>query len=170
MTAETRPIYGYRHAWALPSDFLRFVRPHKRPPDRNYSWLWGLEGWGYYHREDPPFWPIGYAYVVETLPVDGNKYLLTNYGGWHGPAKINYIRLISDYTQLMPGFVNCFANRLAMELSIGITEDKQKYQIAAEMYQQSLNSAEAQNETLDYMQDESGSDSWEAAGRWRRRW
>ena len=164
--AAIRPLYAYKHAWAMPSDFLRFVRPHKRPPDHNYGWLWGMEGWGWYHRQDPPFWPTGYPYVVETLPVDGNKYALTDYGGWHGPAKINYIRLITDYTQLMPGFVNCLANRLAMELSIAITEDKQKFQQMDQMYRDSLNSAEAQNETMDFQKDETGSESWERAGRY----
>jgi hypothetical protein len=169
LTAETRPIYAYRRAWAMPADFLRFVRPHQRPPDRNYyAWLWGPEGWGWYGREDPPFWPIGYPYVVETLAIDGNKYVLTNYGGEYGPAKINYIRLISDYTQLMPGFVNCLAWRLAAELAVGVTEDKAKFDRAEQMYRDSLNSAEAQNECLDFMQDESGSDSWVSAGRWIR--
>jgi hypothetical protein len=78
---------------------------------------------------------------------------------------INYIRLITDYTQLMPGFVNCLAWRLAAELSVGITEDKQKFQGANEMYRDSLNSAEAQNECMDFMEDETGSESWERAGR-----
>jgi hypothetical protein len=169
--AETRPLYAYRHAWALPFDFLRFVRPHRRPPDRNYyAWLWGPEGWGWYRREDPPFWPVGYPYVIETLAVDGNKYLLTDYGGFYGPAKINYIRLIRDYTQLMPGFVNCLAWRLAAELAPGVTEDKAKFQQAEQMYRDSLNSAEAQNETMDYERDEAGSDAWESAGRWIRSW
>ena len=170
MIGSIRPLYAYRHAWAMPSDFLRFVRPHKRPPNRDYGWLWGTEGWGWYSRSDPPFWPCGFPYIVETLPVDGNKYALTDYGGCYGPAKINYIRLITDYTQLMPGFVNCLANRLAMELSIAITEDKAKWQGMEQMYRDSLNSAEAQNETMDYQQDESGSESWERAGRYYYNW
>ena len=234
-----RPLYAYKHAWAMPSDFLRFVRPHKRPPDRNYYlWLWGPEGYGWYHRDDPPFWPHGHPYVVETMPtmcafvgsialnvltvtqvttgqlsinqpvygcgippstfilsfgtgigysgtytlnnsltvaseamtspnplVGNSKFALTDYGGYYGPAKINYIQLISDYTQLMPGFVNCLANRLAAEVSISITEDKQKFQGMMEMYRDSLNSAEAQNECMDYQQDEAGSESWVSAGR-----
>jgi hypothetical protein len=103
-------------------------------------------------------------------PFPTGKYALTNYGGWRGPAAINYIQLISDYSQLMPGFVNCLANRLAMELSIGITEDKQKFQMAQEMYKESLNSAEAQNESMDYSEDESGTESWARAGRYVRNW
>lgn len=181
-----KPLYAYRHAWALPADFLRFVRPHKRPPDRHrfaWMWLWGPEGWGWYSRSDPPFWPQDTVYVIERLtppitnppcacpcPPQAGKYALTNYGGWYGPAKINYIQLITDYTQLMPGFVNCLANRLAMELSIGITEDKAKRQDLKDEYKESLNSAEAQNESSDYMEDESGSESWERAGRYVRGW
>ena len=171
MTATTRPLYGYKFAWALPADLLRFVRPHKRPPDRfRFWWGWGPEGDGWYSRTDPPFWPVGWPYIVETLPVDGNSCALTDYGGWEGPAMINYIRLITDLTQLMPGFVNCLANRLAMELAIPITEDKTKFELMEKMYKESLNSAEAQNECLDFSQDEAGSDSWERAGRYGRFW
>ena len=175
------PLYTWKYAWALPVDFLRFVRPRKQRVNRHYGYLWGPEGWGWYHREDPPFWPHGTPYIVETLtagwdtsvtppvpypePFPTGRYALTNYGGWAAPAAINYIRLISDYTQLMPGFVNCLANRLGQELSLAITEDKNKFQIMEERYKDSLNSAEAQNETMDFEHDEAGSDSWERAGR-----
>jgi hypothetical protein len=92
---------------------------------------------------------------------------VTNYTGWCGPAMITYIQLISDYSQLMPGFVNCLCNRLAMELSIGITEDKQKFELMESRYKDSLNSAEAQNECLDFS-DEDGNESWAEAGRYAR--
>jgi hypothetical protein len=165
MQAGVWPLYAYKYAWAMPSDFLRFVRPHQRPPDRNWTWMWGPEGAGFYRREDPPFWPGGEPYIVETLPIDGNKYALTNYDGCRGPAKINYIRLITDLTQLMPGFVNCLVSRGAMELAIPVTEDKQKREDMKTEYKESLNSAEAQNETMDFEHDEAGSDSWVRAGR-----
>ena len=179
--SSVKPLYAYCKAWVLPSDLLRFVRPHKRPPDRNlYWWSWGPEGYGWYHRVDPPFWPIGWPYVVEAIPTGQtsqeppqptySQCALTDYDGCYGPAKINYIRLITDYTQLMPGFVNCLAFRLAQEIAIGITEDKQKAQLMNEAYLMSLNSAEAQNECLDFQEHEAGSESWERAGRWIRTW
>jgi len=174
------PLYAYRYAWALPGDLLRFVRPHKRPRDkRRFTYLWGPEGCGWYRREDPPFWPAEHAYVVESIQngtIDANdnpayqQAALTDYGGFYGPAKINYIRLITDYTQLMPGFVNCLTYRLSQELSIGITEDKQKWQIMEEKYKESLNSSEAQNECLDFQEDEAGSESWVEAGRYVNIW
>jgi hypothetical protein len=182
------PLYSYRYAWALPADLLRFVRPIKKPHDRQHYWLgWGPEGTGWYRREDPPFWPFDTDYKVETLtsgwtspltdpptpfppPFPIGRYAITNYGGWMGSAMITYIQLITDYTQLMPGFVNCLANRLAMELSIGVTEDKQKFEMMQQAYKDSLNSAEAQNECLDFSEDESGSTSWEDAGRYVRFW
>src|SRR5271166_3978729 len=185
--SNVTPLYTWKFAWALPADFLRFVRPRKRQTDRNWIWLWGPEGEGWYHRNDPPFWPHGFDYKVETLtagwllnppappvpyppPFPVGKFALTNYGGWQAPAAITYIQLITDYTQLMPGFVNCLANRLAAEIAISITEDKQKFQGMMEMYRDSLNSAEAQNETMDYEKDEAGSERWEMAGRYVRRW
>lgn len=172
------PLYGWKHAWALPTDFLRFVRPVPKRYNENYIWYeWGqFPGW--YHCQDYPLWPYGYNYKVEIQPcptapnilLDNNKYVLIDYDGCHGRVKINYIRLITDYTLLMPGFVNCLAYRLAQEISIGITEDKQKWQGMAEMYRDSLNSAEAQNETSDYQRYEAGSETWEQAGRWVRGW
>lgn len=234
------PLYGYRAAWAMPADFLRFVRPRRRQINGNYGWMWGGDywGWGWYERSDPPFWPEG-DWKVETMPtmcvfvasvtdgtmtvtalsqgqlslnqpvygqgvplgtfiaafgtgtgyqgtyvlsnsavtvaseamtspnplVGNSKFALSNYDGRYGPAKITYVQLISDYTQLMPGFVNCLANRLAAELSISITEDAKKFEGMMQMYRDSLNSAEAQNETSDYQADEDGSQSWVRAGR-----
>jgi hypothetical protein len=157
------PLYGYKYAYALPPDFLRFIRPRRKPPIRN-PYYWAYYGDGWYHKHDLPVQPYGFPYVVETLS-DGNKYLFIDYDN-SGPAlAITYIRLISDLTQLMPGFVNCFVWRLAQELSIPITEDKQKWQAAESSYKDALNSAEAQNECLDFDENEEGTRSWIAAGR-----
>ena len=180
------PLYGWLAAWALPSDFLRFVRPRKRQdPDCSW-WAWGP--WpGYYQRFNPPFWPPGFDYIVEAVTVNNTEgqqiiyqqCVLTNYIGCQAvvngqtvtvPAAINYIRLITDMTSLQPGFVNCLAFRLAQELAIAITEDKQKAEGMHQMYLESLNSAEAQNETMDFQKDETGSTSWLRAGRNAGNW
>jgi hypothetical protein len=159
--SSTTPLYGYSYAYAVPADFLRFVRPRRKPPIRNLLYNTGI-----YHRQDLPVDPWGYPYVVETL-ADGNKYLLIDYDNsdTNRLLAINYIRLITDLSQLMPGFVNCLAWRLAEELAISITEDKQKWQGANAAYKEALNSAEAQNECLDFSENESGSTAWIAAGR-----
>src|SRR5208337_3487626 len=189
------PLYTFRAAWALPADFLRFVRPRRRqtPDYSNWYWSWGPEGTGWYSRHDPPFWPYGWDYKVETLtagwlidptgvnppvpyppPFPTGGYILTDYLGCYNgvttPAAITYIQLITDYTQLMPGFVNCLAYRLAQELSVSITEDMKKFQAMEQLYRDSLNSSEAQNETMDYERNEDGSDSWEYAGRYVNSW
>lgn len=189
------PLYTFSYAWALPADFLRFVRPRRRQTPQRYTqgfyWGWGPEGDGWYSRHDPPFWPFGYDWKVETLtagflvnppnppvpyppPFPTGRYILTNYSGMtfnvSTPAAITYIQLITDLTQLMPGFVNCLANRLAAEVAVSVTEDKAKFQGMMEMYRDSLNSSEAQNETMDFERDEDGSDAWERAGRYIRYW
>ena len=163
--STTTPLYGYNYAWALPADFLRFVKPHKRPPNR-LEWYW-VNGQGWYNKNDPPLAPSGFPYVVETLS-DGAKYVLIDYDGSYNsqPVMINYIRLITDYSKLMPGFVNCFCWRLSQEISIPITEDKKKFEMCQGEYQMALNSAQAQNESMDYLENEAGSHSWIDAGRW----
>jgi hypothetical protein len=173
MTTAMRPLYAYRHAYALPSDFLRLVKPREVPQERSIAYfndvgLYPFFGHGCWRDRDVPVWPREVApYVVETLS-DGNKYLLSNYPDWgevHIPVKINYIRLITDLTQLMPGFVNCLAYRLAGELALPITEDKQKAEGMMQAFRDALNSAQAQLECDDFLKDEQGSQSWVEAGR-----
>lgn len=162
------PLYGYRYAYTMPGDFLRFVRPRRKPLIRNLL-HYVLDGEGVYHRHDLPVRPHGYPYIVETLSDSEGKslgkFLLIDYDNSGVPLAINYIRLITDLSQLMPGFVNCLAWRLAQELTIPVTEDKQKATGAEAAYKNALNSAEAQNECLDFSENEEGSQSWIAAGR-----
>ena len=169
------PAYGYRYAYTLPADFLRLVKPRERPQEQgiaDFNLLNSLafSGDGRSHHRDVPVWPPQVApYVMETLS-DGNKYLLTDYPATVHPVKITYIRLITDLTQLMPGFVNCLANRLASELAIPVTEDKQKAQGFMQAYRDALNSAQAQQECDDSLADESGNFNWLYAGRYPRWW
>jgi hypothetical protein len=173
--ASVAPVYGYHYAYGLPSDFLRLVRPREIPQERcitDFNLIAGIGFWngGLYYYRDMPVWPPEVApYVVETIldsEGNANKYLLSDYPAPVHPVQITYIRLISDMTQLTPGFVNCLANRLAAELAIAITEDKAKAQAFAELYRETMSSAQAQLECDDYLQDEQGSQSWVNAGRY----
>jgi hypothetical protein len=173
LTAVLRPLYGYCYAYAIPSDFLRLVKPREIPEERSIVYynasgtfaFWGHRGWRHH---DLPVWPREVSpYVMEVL-TDGNKYLLTDYPGDCCPVAITYIRLISDLTQLMPGFVDCLAYRLAAELATSITEDKTKAEAMMQLYRDTLNSAQAQLECDDFLQDEQGSESWIRAGRYAR--
>lgn len=172
--STSTPVYGYRYAYGIPADFLRLAKPRERPQERgiadfNLINTLPLSGDGHGSHRDVPVWPPQVApYVMETLS-DGNKYLLTDYPATVHPVKITYIRLITDLTQLMPGFVNCLANRLAAELAIPVTEDKQKEEKCMQAYRDALNSAQAQQECDDFLADE-GSESWLLAGRYPRWW
>jgi hypothetical protein len=91
--------------------------------------------------------------------------LFTDYDNSAQDLFINYIRKISMYELCTPAFINCLANRLGAELAVAITEDKQKADGMMLKYRDSLNSAEAVNESLDYLDDEQGGTEWENAGR-----
>jgi hypothetical protein len=179
------PVGGYLYAYALPSDFLRLCKPREIPEERRIAdanWIgWGGYRNGYCGNQDVPVWPREVApYVTETVITEGSNppsyttNLLSNYPGLNNayanvpPIIITYIRLITDFTQLLPGFVNCLANRLAAELAIPITEDRSKAEGFMEAYTMSLNSSQAQQECDDYLKDEAGSTSWVDAGRFRR--
>jgi hypothetical protein len=179
----TQPVGGYRWAYPLPSDFLRLVRPREIPEERRIAdalvWAWGGSGWGWFRHRDLPVTPHEvHPYIVEAVLGSGvgagyTNNLLTNYPGQCTyenvcPITINYIRLITDFTQLFPGFVNALAYRLAGELAPAITEDMKKAESMMQMYFQTLNSASAQLECDDYLQDEAGSRTWVEAGRFGR--
>lgn len=175
------PVGGYRFAYALPADFLRLCRPREIPQEQHIRYAdgygWGDGDWGCCNR-DWPVWPRAVdPYIMETVLNPSTSYppytynLLTNYpycGTYPQPEPItiNYIRLISDFTQLMPGFVNAFAYRLAGELATAITESPAKAKAMMEMYFQTLNSAQAQLECDDFLKDEAGSRTWLRAGRY----
>jgi len=171
------PVGGYCFAYGLPADFLRIVKPRERPEEHRIAdanligWGWGGGGWGYYRYRDLPVYPKAAApYIIETVastatPPQYQTCLLTNYPACECPIILCYIRLLTDLTQLLPGFVNCLAYRLAAELAIPITEDQKKAQGMMEMYRDTLNSAQAQNECDDYLAAEAGSNTWVRAGR-----
>lgn len=178
------PVGGYLYAYALPSDFLRLVKPREISEERRIAtsgqwWGSGFSECGY--PRDIPVWPPAVnPYVTETVlgtgPGQGyTTNLLTNYPGLNNsyttapPIIVNYIRLISDLTQLMPGFVNALAYRLAGEVAVAVTEDAKKRDATMEMYFTTLNSAQAQTECDDWLKDEAGSQAWVQAGRFRGR-
>jgi hypothetical protein len=175
-----RPAGGYRFAYALPADFLRLCRPREIPQERRIAdanlWDWGNGGWGY-HDRDLPVWPREvHPYITETVlnadpPNTYTTNLLSNYPHRDNyencrPIVIDYIRLITDMTQLLPGFVNCLADRLASELAIPVTEDATKAEKRMELYRSNLLGAQAQQECDDYLHDEAGSETWVTAGRY----
>lgn len=186
------PAGGYLYAYALPADFLRLCRPREIPQERRIADanFWGSYGWdGEAAAQwglpcfDIPVWPRTAApHIVATVLSSGNPpntyttNLLSNYPGINAvyanvcPIIISYIRLISDMSQLTPGFVNCLADRLASELAIPVTESETKAETRMQLYRQNLNSAQAQLECDDYLKDESGSQSWVSAGRYYGDW
>jgi hypothetical protein len=173
------PAGGYKFAYALPADYLRLVKPREIPEERRIAdgavWGWGGDGYGWFRHRDIPVHPHEAApYVIEAvLSADGVSYtnnLLSNYPHCDTyttvcPIVINYIRLITDFTQITPGLADVATYRMAAALAVPVTEDAKKAQSMMQMYFTTLNSAAAQQE-CDYLQDESGSESWINAGRW----
>ena len=175
------PAGGYKFAYTLPADYLRLVKPREIPEERRIAdgavWGWGGEGYGWFRHRDIPVHPHEAApYIIESvLSADEVSYtnnLLSNYPHCDNyatarPIIINYIRLITDFTQITPGLADVATYRMAAALAVPVTEDAKKAQSMMQMYFTTLNSAAAQQE-CDYLQDEAGSQSWVQAGRYFR--
>jgi hypothetical protein len=178
--SSTSPLYAYQFAYPLPPDFLRLVKPKESssrginpvayPSGYGYNFI-DASGYSRFFNYDPPVYPSGLPYIIEALDVtDGQttttvQCLFTDYDNSAQDLCINYIRRIVEYTLCTPTFINCLANRIGAELAVPITEDKQKAAALMGEYKDSLNSAAAVNESLDYLDDEAGGQEWENAGR-----
>ena len=171
--SATVPGYAYQFAYPLPADFLRLTKTRQATSKGINPLVYSVGYWypyidptGYsrYSNYDPPVFPAGMPYIIESLP-DGTLCLFTDYDNSTQDLYINYIQKITDYSKCTPTFINCLADRLGAELAIAITEDQNKVKLLYAKYSESLNSAEAVNESADYIEDESGSTDWENAGR-----
>jgi hypothetical protein len=172
--STTKPLYGYGFAYPLPSDFLRLVRPRQNPfkglnpaaysPGYSYT-LIDTTGYSRFLNFDPPVFPPGFPYVIETLPDTGQSCMFTGYDNTNFPLYINYIRRVTDATKYTPAFINSLANRVGAELATAVTENAGKFKDMMGLYALSLETAQAQNESIDYLEDEAGGDEWLSAGR-----
>lgn len=169
----TAPLYGYLYAYTMPTEFLRLKR-WRNTDSRGINPLAYPDGYWYQFIDhtgypaptvyDPPVYPPGNPYVIEALP-DGTFCLFTDYDNTSQALYINYVKRETNPTRYPPTFISALSFRLAAALAIPITESSQKFQAMTALYQATLKSAEAVNESLDYLPDETGSNSWQDAGR-----
>jgi len=180
---EIAPLHSYDYAYPLPSDFLRLVKP--RGPEFAFSNpaanrqgatypLFAPEGSIINTEFDPPVYPPGFHYIVEMVPGDPDAdpepipdrfCLLTNYDNSNEDLFITYIRKVTDETLYTPTYKSCVIYRLAQDLAIAITESPKKANDMEALYLKKLYSAEAVNESLDHIVNETGTTSWINAGR-----
>ncbi len=139
------PEYEWDYAYATPDGFLRLCRDDPT---------------------DHPVFPADYPWKIETLS-DGNIYLLSDYDSVTGSDDfiITFIKRITDPSKYSALFISTLSWRLAAELSTGRTESPVKFKDCMNMYKISLDQAEGHNMSLDSLEDETGSDSWDSAGR-----
>jgi len=155
----TTPAYGYDYAYTLPTDFIRLCRQDKTDVSVFPSGLYSEdESTGQIYLNE-----YYYSYKIETIS-DGTLCLLSDYDNTDNDLYITYIKKVTDVNKFSPSFVSALAFRLAAEMSLAITESRAKYQDMMNLYESTLKRAEAHNMSLDY-QEETGSDSWESAGR-----
>lgn len=156
----TSPVAVYDYAYTLPADFLRICLDK---------------------RDDPAVYPTGayaqsyqfgelvvqgmkYGYIVETLE-DGTLCLFTDYDNSSDDLFLTYIRKVTDPAKFSPTFIKVLAARIAWKLAYRLTESTTKRDEMKEAYKDALIEADAVDASSDWVEDESGSDAWEAAGR-----
>ncbi len=144
----TTPLYTWNYAYTLPSDFLRLAKTNK---------------------DDPPVYPNTltetiYPWIIEALP-DGTPCIFTNYDNSDYDLYINYIKKETNPTRFSAQFISALSWRLALELSIIRTENKAKISFCEAKYKEALIGADSLNQSMDSIDEETGGDSWETAGR-----
>jgi hypothetical protein len=156
----TAPVQGFDFAYTLPADFVRMCKDKKDDPvvypngAFSTSYIFGtLEIQG-----------TKYNYSVETL-ADGTKCLFTDYNSSGGDLFIRYIRREENVARWSPLAISAASFRLGAELAPVLTTSSKKFESLLAAYEAILNSAKAHNAANDSVQDETGNDDWENAGR-----
>ena len=154
------PEYGYDYAYALPADFMRLCLQSENDPvvypSGAYSSAWTSDGVTIRARQ--------YGYIIEAL-ADGTLCLFSDYDNTDDPLYCTYIRKETDPAKYTAHFISALAYRLAAELSLTRTESRPKFADMMTMYDSEITKAKGLNRSGDYLKDETGSDSWETAGR-----
>ena len=106
---EKEPDWGYGAAFTLPADTLRVmeVRDDANANRINYNELANRLDW---RREE------------NLIVCDANI------------VRIRYIAQITDTNRFSPGFVQCFAARLAMDICVGITQSSKMLENMSGLY------------------------------------
>jgi hypothetical protein len=136
----------YLYEYPLPSDYLCLADDTK---------------------DDPAIWPQPGVdpYVIEAMS-DGTMSLMTNYDSTGAQAiYMTYVRRVTDPAKFTPSFINAFAFRGAAELTFSIAPGMGKFEAMMNLYGKALLKAKGGSRAQDYLEDEKGSDTWEAAGR-----
>lgn len=102
---------------------------------------------------------------VSLFKISDRKCVFIDYYDANNPLQVTYIRRIIDVTKYPPSFVSALAFRLAAEMAFKLTEGMTKYNTMIGLYGKSLSLAEGINQSFDFLESESGDDSWESAGR-----
>lgn len=100
--------------------------------------------WGYTNAFTLPsdcIRPLSIMGEPRDWKVEGGK-ILANYGP---PIFIKYIARITDVARFDPLFDECLAARLAMDIAIPLTQDKQLWQLAAEELEKKIGEAKFAN-------------------------
>jgi hypothetical protein len=127
----TAPSHEYTYRYALPRDCLKVIRT-------------SYEASGYTSTDDPllSYWgPASIPYRIE------GRFLLIN----EANVSIEYIARIIDTMQMDDLFVDLLAQRLAAEMSMGLTDNQAATKTMWEIYNQKL----AEARTVDSMEGSS---------------
>lgn len=154
------PAYGFSYAYTLPTDFLRLCSQDSADASVFPSGLYSEE----YETGNSIITTSFTNYKIETIS-DGSLCLVTNYDNSTDNIYITYIRRITDVSKFSPLFINALAFRWAAEMAINRTETRSKFSDMMALYQSSLRTAESLNQSLNYLHEETGTNSWTTGGR-----
>ena len=157
------PLGRYAYAYLLPTGFLKIVtdKSTDRSVDPTGAVTTIFTDTGILATASNTL----YAYALESLE-DDTHILVTDYSATEDyPLGLVYIRRVTDVTKWTAHFVSTVAFRLGAELSFPLPESTEKFKLMMKLYEVWLRKATALNQSSDFVEDETGSEDWDRAGR-----
>lgn len=169
----TTPTFNWLYAYDLPGNFLRLCRPDgnislgQNPVASQVGSLFYFFSPLYSTgkiKYDYPVYPPGFPYAIEAMS-DDTFVLLTDYDNTDNDIYINYIRNDVDPSNYPSTFTMTLAYKLAELAAIPITHSDKILRKMEEGYVRQLYKATTWNNSLAMVDNETGDDAWERAGR-----
>jgi len=155
------PVQGFLYAYTLPPDFVKLCRQRSNDPRVSP----GIVNTTSSVSGDLIIENQKFNYVIETLE-DGTLSLFINYDNSNVDLVIQYIRNEQNAAKYSAHFCLAASYKLAALVAKVLTGSNRVRDDMDRNYGRQIKVSKGHNATGDYLEDETGNNSWAEGGRW----